>query len=93
MVENVHTVPKKVWRKWTVKQREIFNNLYDELLRVGPDCLFHPITITRNISNEEYDTIAWNSAWLAAHIYRNEFTSEVVTINDADEEVSSKVVL
>ena len=93
MVENVHSVPKKVWQKWTGKQKEIFNNLFDEFSRVGPECLLHPQTVAKGISGEEYSTIAWNAAWLAAHVYRNEFTSEVITVDESGAEISSRVVM
>ena len=61
-VDNIHTVQKKQWRKWSPRQRQMFNMLYSAMTD-DPKLFQHPDS---DIPYEEYTTIAWNAAWIAA---------------------------
>lgn len=59
-IENVWGVQKRTWRKWNIQCRFIFNNVYAQM----DQNMAHPKQ--PRISDELWDTIRWNSAWLAA---------------------------
>ena len=60
--ENVNKVPKRQWRKWNNQSRFIFNYVYSsteyQTAMKHPAAPFIPI--------EQWKTIRWNAAWLAA---------------------------
>lgn len=60
--ENIHKVAKRQWKKWTEAGRLIFNDLYVTSYH-DQRIMTHPKT---NIPDKEWNTIAWNHAWLAA---------------------------
>ena len=60
--ENVNGVPKKAWKKWSLVQRAVFNNMY--LAMDNQMCLRHPKSPM--VPDEQWKTIRWNAAWLAA---------------------------
>lgn len=64
---NLFKVPKSVWRKWTGNARHAFNCVYAELGEVGQAHICHPETLKKGMPDEEWETIRWNAAWLAAH--------------------------
>lgn len=80
-VPNTHKVASKTWRKWNAQQRALFNGVYEDIQNVGAKLFVHPVTAQRDLTDEEFDTIAWNAAWTAAHILNGEFTTEVVTLH------------
>lgn len=60
---NLYRVPKKQWRRWSMKARRAFNHLYGLMMR-SPSLFRHPKAIRENA--QHWKTTAWNSAWLAA---------------------------
>ena len=60
--ENVNGVPKKVWKRWSLAQRAVFNHMY--LAMDNQMCLRHPKSPM--VPDEQWKTIRWNAAWLAA---------------------------
>jgi hypothetical protein len=61
--DNIHKVSKRQWKRWTVDGRNVFNDLYDTVLN-GQSIMKHP---NHNVvAPNHWETIAWNSAWLAA---------------------------
>ncbi len=61
--ENVHKVSKRQWKKWTEAGRLVFNDLYETSV-ANQHLFIHPKATL--VSNANWDTIAWNHAWLAA---------------------------
>lgn len=63
MALNSYTVPKKQWKKWSEQAQNVFNDVYGTIA-------YNPLLITHPeqpvIDLEHWQTIAWNSAWLAA---------------------------
>jgi len=84
MVDNSHKIPKKQWRRWSEDQRALFNGVYEDILAVGSDAWLHPVTVQRKLSADEFNTIAWNAAWTAAHLLKGERTGEVQTIHEGE---------
>lgn len=80
MVRNTHKVSRKQWRKWDQQQKALFNGVYEDIKRVGPDLFLHTVTAQRHISDEEFDVLAWNAAWTAAHVLNGEITTEMHTL-------------
>lgn len=81
---NRHRVDKKVWAKWPEHSRAVFNSLYEDIMQIGPDLFLHPKTVSRSISADEFKTIAWNAAWLAAdHVKEPGHTTNVETVEAA----------
>jgi len=60
---NKYGVPAKQWRRWSPRAQAVFNNVFrtmkDQIVFVHPET--HPL------HPEEWDTIRWNAAWLAAN--------------------------
>jgi len=79
-VKNEHGVDASQWRKWNAQQRALFNGVYEDIINVGKDLWLHPVTMQRKLSDEEFETIAWNAAFTAAAILKNSFTAEVTTL-------------
>jgi hypothetical protein len=82
MTMNDHDVDSPQWEKWTEQQRAHFNGVYEDIKRVGSSLFLHPITNQRKLTDEEFDTIAWNAAWTAAHMLIGEITEEMFTMLD-----------
>lgn len=61
-VENVNKVPKKMWSKWDNTSRYIFNQTFHSAS--DQRVIKHPLTNT--MPEDEWKTIRWNIAWLAA---------------------------
>jgi len=61
--ENEFNVPADSWNGWDKSQRSRFNEVYSAM-RLSPSLFTHPDAIT--ISAEQWTTIAWNAAWVAA---------------------------
>lgn len=61
--DNPNKVPQKQWREWSEGARGVFNGLYAEMLKLGPNLMAHPET---EMPPHHWETIAWNAAWLAA---------------------------
>lgn len=79
-VRNTHKVDRNQWRKWDEKTRALFNGVYEDIKRVGPQLFLHTVTAQRKLSDEEFDVLAWNAAWTAAHVLNGEFTEEIRTL-------------
>jgi hypothetical protein len=66
-VVNVHRVPQKQWRKWDDPGKQLFNDVYaNVLLTARSKVLMHPRSNRKKFTDEEFDTLAWNTAWIAA---------------------------
>ena len=61
MAANVHRVPKRQWRKWSIVSRGVFNRVYGR--RRGFAIL---IPGDPKISSNAERGLAWNVAWIAA---------------------------
>ena len=61
--ENEYNVPVDKWDKLDGSQRARFNTVYSAM-RLSPSLFTHPDAIT--IPAEQWTTIAWNAAWVAA---------------------------
>lgn len=59
---NKYRVPKKQWAKWSVAAKRVYNEVY-ECLR-DQRVIAHPAT--PHIKRQEWRTIQFNAAWLAA---------------------------
>lgn len=81
-VENTHKVSSRQWRKWSERGQTLFNDVYEDVRRVGQLCFLHPDTIGRRISDTEFDAMAWNAAWTAAYLLDNpgDMTARVDTV-------------
>jgi len=62
--ENVHKVPVKTWRKWTVAARLLFNDVYSRIYDMRR-VFYHP-ELAPSYTPERHSTTAWNAAWEAA---------------------------
>ena len=61
-VPNINKVPKKMWSQWDNTSRYIFNQTFHSAS--DQRVIKHPLTNT--IPEDEWKTIRWNIAWLAA---------------------------
>lgn len=63
MIKNKYKVSKKQWNKWSEEGRKLFNDIYK----------FQKGVILPNgfkkLNNEEWKTVCWNFAFLAASMY------------------------
>lgn len=82
MTKNKFGVDPSCWKKWDEKQRKLFNGTYDDIVRVGSALFLHPVTVQRELSDDEFQTIAWNAAWTAARMLRGERVDEVHTMHE-----------
>ena len=62
-VNNVYHVPVKQWRKWHVRQRRVFNELYSSMV-LNQHLYLHPKQ--EKLSKSHWKTTCWNAAWTAA---------------------------
>lgn len=60
--QNTYEVPKRQWRKWNNQARYVFNEHMNQTQ--NPDHIVHPKD--QGKSPELWQTIRWNTAWLAA---------------------------
>lgn len=67
-VENPNRVPKRQWRKWNKRSRELFNDLFSYMSK-NQKIFTHPRTIQAPL--EYWQTTAWNAAWMAADLNRS----------------------
>lgn len=63
MNENVHKVPKRQWKRWSLAARWAFNDLYEHMT-LDPNNFLHPKTSCPPA--KEWNTTAWNAAWESA---------------------------
>jgi hypothetical protein len=68
MERNRYRVPEKQWNKWSEAARRVFNEVYYTLTRNRQVRLLHPKT--KPLPAEEWQTPAWNAAWIAADAVR-----------------------
>jgi hypothetical protein len=64
-VTNTHRVPSRMWRRWTIVGRHVFNKTYTHMIQ-NQDVYKHPQAQT--IPEEHFKTTAWNAAFQAASI-------------------------
>ena len=60
---NLYNVPMKKWRKWCLTSRQVFNEVYSSM-NMNQGLFLHPHT--EKISRQQWKTVAWNAAWIAA---------------------------
>jgi len=65
-VENDFGVPKKQWKKWPEIAQRLFNKVYASM-ELNPALFIHPKT--GKIAKEQWGTVSWNAAWIAADAY------------------------
>ena len=63
MIANPHRVAEKQWRKWSGAAQVAFNEHYERVRRAQA-LMLHPATPP--MPQGEWDTVAWNVAWLVA---------------------------
>ncbi len=66
-VKNKYWVPKKQWNKWTESARVVFNQVYYNM--TSQKIFIHPQT--KLMDSNEWRTIRWNVAWVAADAVQN----------------------
>jgi hypothetical protein len=68
---NRFNVPQKMWLKWSVQARHVFNRMYEYLISIeaSPDVVLHPNSAKPNA--EEWQTLAWNMSFMAAQAVDN----------------------
>lgn len=64
-VTNTHRVPSRMWRRWTIVGRHVFNKTYTHMVQ-NQDVYKHPQAQT--VPEEHFKTTAWNAAFIAADI-------------------------
>lgn len=62
-MKNLHDVPKKQWKKWPEISQRVFNQTFEDMEQ-NPALFTHPKT--GKIAKEQWGTVSWNSAWIAA---------------------------
>lgn len=60
---NLYHVPGKTWRAWSVQARGVFNLIFSTM-RPNQSLFIHPKAQPH--SKEQWSTVAWNAAWIAA---------------------------
>lgn len=68
MTKNHNAVPKRKWQKWSELSRYTFNDVYSTMTQ-NPRLFLHPKA--KKPDDEHWDTIAWNTAWIAADAARD----------------------
>ena len=63
MIRDINRVGKQ-WRKWDEGQRKLFNAVYKNIMEFGATTFLHPKTEIP--TPDEFRTVAWNAAWVAA---------------------------
>ena len=66
-VVNRFGVPKKIWNKWTLVGRHVFNKTYEYMIK-SPDHFRHPKDQVVEVVQEHWKTTAWNASWMAADV-------------------------
>jgi hypothetical protein len=61
--KNLYNVPSKQWKKWPDIAQRIFNDVYSSM-ELNPALFVHPET--KKIAKNQWGTVSWNSAWIAA---------------------------
>jgi len=68
-MNNRYGVSKKQWKKWPEISQRMFNTTYEAFL-LNQSLVTHPDT--KKLPQEQWNTIAWNAAWLSAdHVLEN----------------------
>ena len=75
-VKNTNKVSSRMWSNWRDDQRRLFNATHDEIMRLGPTLMLHPNNV--QMPHEEFSTIAWNAAFIAADQLHERTYLEVV---------------
>jgi hypothetical protein len=84
-VANSNRVSQKQWRKWDDQAKQLFNDVYNDVLRCLKEKVFlHPVSNRKRFTDEEFVVLAWNCAWTAANCLTNpnSQTTEVVLLSD-----------
>lgn len=69
-VSNRHKVPANQWKRWSNTARRVFNRLYDEMRPSYQRIFTHPKMLL--LPREQWQTIRWNAAWMAASAVDNQ---------------------
>jgi len=65
MTTNIHNAAHASWSKWSEKQRTTFNRLMSEL---ADQSVINARAGAPQLSHDEWETVRFNAAFLAAHI-------------------------
>ncbi len=60
---NAYKVPARQWTRWDRQSRRTFNEVYGTM-RLNQSVFLHPKTSP--IPRDQWKTICWNAAWIAA---------------------------
>lgn len=64
MPSNRYHVPIKRWRKWSDHARQVFNDMYKVMS--DQHVFSHPKA--KPMNREQWTTVRWNAAWMAADL-------------------------
>lgn len=78
-MENVNKVDNNQWKKWNEAGKRMFNNLFD-FMKNNQDLFIHPKT--EKVSQEQWETTAWNAAWIAADYATEKNPGNLVVVNE-----------
>lgn len=63
MAVNKYKVKPKAWKTWTLEAQQVFNVVYSTLA-TNQKLFLHPKTV--KLPRPQWNTTAWNAAWIAA---------------------------
>lgn len=63
-IRNRFRVSLNQWRKWSIRARRVFNDLFEVMSR-NQYLFLHPEM--PKISKQRWRTVAWNASWMAAN--------------------------
>lgn len=66
-VINKFKVRKNVWSGWTLVAKHVFNKTYESMTK-DPELFLHPNLVSQPRTPKEWETTAWNAAWIAASV-------------------------
>lgn len=66
MTENIHNVSQRQWGRWNETARRQFNDVMEQL----EDRTLHMHPKHGPVTYEQWQTIRWNAAWIAADTLR-----------------------
>lgn len=68
-MKNKYKVSKRQWKKWNDQEQELFIAIY-EVSTINSWLFQHPKT--PEVSPKYWNTVAWNHAWMAADLVREQ---------------------
>jgi len=86
---NSNRVPLRQWRKWSEPARYVFNEVYC-FVAYNQELTVHPKQ--KAIPDEQWVTIAWNAAWIAADAVDDTVPKKGATFVDIESKTGREVV-